>query len=193
MENPATAGFWLSAQQKHVWTLQQAGQAYRSVCLVENGSSQTAETILATLGEVVSRHEILRTIYVRQPGMSFPFQVVLDRATPSLETVNLVGLSAAEQASRIDELFGKEQVQSTGPEQAPILTAKLVSLGSSLFATSSLPSGRTTSSKATTRTPSGAASSGNNTRSLLRRWRYRTSVSRQEVFRLKSGLATWTV
>jgi len=131
MENPATAGFWLSAQQKHVWTLQQAGQAYRSVCLVENGSSQTAETILATLGEVVSRHEILRTIYVRQPGMSFPFQVVLDRATPSLETVNLVGLSAAEQASRIDELFGKEQVQSTGPEQAPILTAKLVSLGSS--------------------------------------------------------------
>ena len=129
MENPATSGFWLSPQQKHVWMLQQAGQAYRSVCLIEIEGPQTAETILTNLERIISRHDILRTVYVRQPGMKFPFQSVVDRANTSVETVDLVGLSTSGQAAKIEELFQQEQIRSFDSERAPFLAAKLVSLG----------------------------------------------------------------
>jgi hypothetical protein len=36
MEN-VTAGFWLSPQQKQVWSAQQEGGAFASVCLVVAG------------------------------------------------------------------------------------------------------------------------------------------------------------
>jgi len=45
MENPAIAGFWLSPQQRHAWTLQQDGSAYRSCCLVLIEGALTGDSL----------------------------------------------------------------------------------------------------------------------------------------------------
>src|SRR5664279_1475227 len=63
MENPGTAGFWLSPQQKHVWTLQQEGRAYGTSCLVLVEGDLSVDNLGCALHQLVARHEILRTVY----------------------------------------------------------------------------------------------------------------------------------
>ena len=130
MESPATTGFWLSPQQRHVWSLQQVGRAYRSVCLAVVEGIESSERLSSALERLVARHEILRTVYLRQPGMLYPFQVILEGAAPSLECIDCAALPASEQASRLDSLFQQEQVRSIGPERLPALKATFVVLGS---------------------------------------------------------------
>lgn len=71
MENPATAGFWLSPQQRHIWALQQKGYANRGRCLVLIEGAVSADDMELCLRRLVARHEILRTVYRHQAGMKF--------------------------------------------------------------------------------------------------------------------------
>ncbi len=129
METPPTAGFWLSPQQKHVWALQQEGMVARAVCLFEVEGAIDGATFSAALRSLTARHEILRTVYVRQTGMKFPFQAVLDVVEPAWQALDFTPLPAAQQASKLNELFEAEQTPSTGPEQPPVLAAKMIVLG----------------------------------------------------------------
>jgi len=129
MHNPGAAGFWLSPQQKRIWTLQQEGSAYRSVCLALIEGAQPIEKFELALRQAVARHEILRTVYVRQPGMKFPFQVVLESADPFVQVFDLSGLPDGKQSEQFEELFRNEQVRSVGPESGPVLVAKLAPCG----------------------------------------------------------------
>src|SRR5271165_6869524 len=115
MECPGTAGFWLSPQQKHVWTLQQEGRAFGTTCLVLVDGALSVENLRRALHQLVGRHEILRTVYRRQAGMKFPFQVVLDGADPAVELVDLSGLSDSEQTEQLETRCRKEQALSLGP------------------------------------------------------------------------------
>ena len=128
MEDPATSGFWLSPQQKHVWTLQESRGARRSVCLNVVEGLESVATIPLAIEHVLARHEILRTVYVRQPGMMFPFQAPLASVTPDVESIDLSGLSVTEQESALNELFRAERLRESLPERSPILTAKLVTM-----------------------------------------------------------------
>src|ERR1035438_779665 len=129
MENPATAGFWLSPQQRHIWALQQKGYAYRGSFLVLIEGAVCADDMERCLRRLVARHEILRTVYRHQAGMKFPFQIVLDGVDPAFEAVDLSALSQSEQCGRLEQLLLDEQVQSAGPEAGPLLTAKFATLG----------------------------------------------------------------
>lgn len=129
MATPVTAGFWLSPQQQQVWTLQQDGRAFRSACWLGINVPLTEQSLMSALRALVARHEILRTVYVRQPGMKFPFQAVLDAADPAVPAIDLSGLTAAEQSAKMDDMLTAQQVASTGPEQPPVVVATLVQLG----------------------------------------------------------------
>ncbi|HEY4932224.1 MAG TPA: amino acid adenylation domain-containing protein [Terriglobales bacterium] len=129
MENPATTGFWLSPQQRRVWEQQQDGVASRSVCLVMIEGSPSVEALDRGLRQLVARHEILRTVYRRQPGMKFPFQVVLPSDQPSVEVKDLSGLSESEQKNQLEDLFRTEQVRASDPETGPVLVATIAVLG----------------------------------------------------------------
>jgi len=131
MVTPVTAGFWLSPQQKYVWTLQQEGQALRAVCLFQLDCAISEQTLASALKQALTRHEILRTIYVHQPGMKFPFQAVVDATDLSLECLDFSDLSASEQPAKLDGIFRGLQVPSVGPEKMPVVTATLVTLGPS--------------------------------------------------------------
>jgi amino acid adenylation domain-containing protein len=129
METPVTAGFWLSPQQKHVWALQQDGGTLRSVCQLRVDRSLTESAVLDALRSLIARQEILRTVYLRQPGMKYPFQAVLDQSEPSLRTLDLTGLSEVQQNAKLDELVQEEQVAVTLPDSSRILSAVFVILG----------------------------------------------------------------
>jgi amino acid adenylation domain-containing protein len=130
METPVTAGFWLSPQQKQVWTLQQDGKALRAAALLTVESDISAATAAAALKSVADRHEILRTVYVRQTGMRFPFQAVLDTAEPEVHVQDLSTLSPSDQTAKLNEIFAAAQSPSTGPERAPIVSLTLSKLAS---------------------------------------------------------------
>ena len=129
METPVTAGFWLSPQQKHVWALQQDGGTLRSVCQLRVDRPLKEASVLEGLRSLIGRHEILRTVYLRQPGMKYPFQAVLDQAEPSLRTVDLSGLSELQQNEKLDEVVHDEQVAVAAPDSSRILSAAFVILG----------------------------------------------------------------
>jgi amino acid adenylation domain-containing protein len=128
MVTPVTAGFWLSPQQKHVWALQQEGRVLRSVCLLQPDCNVSADAFASALKQLAMRHEILRTIYVNQPGMKFPFQAVLDAGEPRIEFLDLTKSSEAEQTVRLDSLFVEFQVPSDGPTKGAAVSATVVAL-----------------------------------------------------------------
>src|SRR5215469_16369617 len=134
MENPATAGFWLSPQQKCVWSLQTAGRAYASACLIFFEEIESPDTLTMAVERLVARHEILRTVYVHQPGMTYPFQVVLENAAPVINSIDMSGTSRDEQTSKLDDLFEAARVRSQDPERAPVVSATVVKLSANGFA-----------------------------------------------------------
>ena len=87
------------------------------------------DNLKRALSQLVARHETLRTVYRRQPGMKFPFQVVLESDDPSLEVTDLSGLSESEQKNQLEELFRHEQLRSGGPEAGPVLAARFAKFG----------------------------------------------------------------
>jgi len=132
MEN-ATAGFWLSPQQKHAWTLQPEGGSLTVVSLVAIEGPLQAEKLQSALERVVSREEILRTVYRRQSGMKVPFQVILDDLKPALKTADLSGLDEAAQHDRIAELLQQERSRNFDLENGPLVYLALVRTGSNRF------------------------------------------------------------
>ncbi|MEG1039168.1 MAG: amino acid adenylation domain-containing protein [Pseudomonas sp.] len=80
--NPSGEIFQTSAQQALALTAQGAaerpGQAWVLLSLAQLADTTTLTQAMRTLGQ---RHEVLRTVYRRLPGMSWPVQAVLDDAS----------------------------------------------------------------------------------------------------------------
>src|SRR5713101_2992550 len=107
MQDPITAGFQLSPQQKHLWSWQGGGQvAVAQVALLLEGKLDV-QRLKDALRKIVGRHEILRTTFQRSSGIKFPFQVVNASAALSWEQVDLSGpLDKATEKARVEELLG---------------------------------------------------------------------------------------
>src|SRR5450755_4409189 len=130
MQEQASAGFWLSPQQKLAWRLQQEGlrQPARAVCLISMEGQVDAGRLQECLREMVSRHEILRTVFRRQTGMKVPFQVVLETAAVDWEEADLSA------KSKLDAVFGAEQNRAFNIEAGPVLRALFIALPQNQFA-----------------------------------------------------------
>jgi len=125
MQEQTSTGFWLSPQQEFVIKSQlSAGQ--RAVCLVSMEGPVAAERIHDSLREMVGRHEILRTVFRRQPGLKVPFQVVLETSEVGWQRVNLGPLTEREYDSQIRRLFHAERIRTRSLEESPVLRALLI-------------------------------------------------------------------
>jgi hypothetical protein len=102
MNSPGTAGFQLSPQQKHLWSLQQDQQFFAQIAVLLEGKLDQ-QRLHAALMKVFHRHEILRTVFHRNPGMKFPFQVVDANATFSCFR-SALGEESSEQSQLQDAL-----------------------------------------------------------------------------------------
>ena len=71
---------------------------------------------------------VLRTAFVWE-GLKRPMQVVRERVSPDLRTIDLRGLSDAERASRVDELLQEDRSRAYRVEKAPLMRVTLLRLG----------------------------------------------------------------
>src|SRR5581483_3673760 len=119
MQQPATAGFQLSSQQKQIWKSQgERRPAMAQMALLLEGPLDSAR-LQAALQKLIERHEILRTSFQRSSGMKFPFQVVHESAP--LQWSEEPGSS-----SEIEESLGAKAVNL---EDVPALMATMVKQG----------------------------------------------------------------
>src|SRR5882724_7319392 len=126
MQKAALEGFSLSPQQKHLWLLQQNSEAYRSQCAISLEGNLNPNALRQSLERLVSRHEILRTSFLRRPGMKIPFQVITNDTTLPWRTLDLRNRSCQEQETEIERLFQAEGRRAFDFERAPLLRCLLV-------------------------------------------------------------------
>ena len=92
MQEPVSAGFPLSLQQRNLWSWQaESDPSVAEIRVLIEGPLEAGK-LRNALEQVVGRHEILRTSFQPSSGMKYPFQVVNANAalTPTTEskTVN---------------------------------------------------------------------------------------------------------
>jgi len=128
-------GYRLSPQQKRLWSLQSGGAATPSRLAILLEGELRADALHAALRRVVARHEILRTVFRRSPGMLFPLQVVLDESEPLWRAVQLKGYDAvtdvrdAETTSRLcADLFREEARATFDLSTGPLVHATLAAV-----------------------------------------------------------------
>jgi amino acid adenylation domain-containing protein len=84
MNAASNQGFRLSAQQEHLWRLQQSapGERFHAVARISIAGDLDPEVLWRALARVVERHEILRTTFQHVPGVTIPLQVIAEEAAP---------------------------------------------------------------------------------------------------------------
>ena len=83
-----SAGFFLSPQQKYIWT--SAASARSQLAVLIDGAFDEPRLKAAFL-EAVSANDALRTVFQRQTGMKLPFQVVPDTSAPVWTPITAAG------------------------------------------------------------------------------------------------------
>jgi amino acid adenylation domain-containing protein len=128
MEAPVIQGYRLSPQQRRLWHMQQGRGTFFSQVAIGIEGELHRDVLANAWSEIVSRHEILRTVFPRTAGISLPLQVIRDVAPPVLEDVDLRDLAAAQQRPRIAELLAGHRSRQVDLESAPVLFLSLVRL-----------------------------------------------------------------
>ncbi|HEX5890277.1 MAG TPA: condensation domain-containing protein, partial [Pyrinomonadaceae bacterium] len=99
-------GFRLSPQQRRLWKLQQdtsGTAAFNSQLVLLVEGELKIEALREALEKVSARHEALRTVFRRLPGVVMPVQVVCEDASLSWEVIDL-----REKNGSVDELIEAE-------------------------------------------------------------------------------------
>jgi len=81
-----TSAFWPSPQQNLIWS--QNGAAWNAVALVLFEGVTSEQHLRISLEKLITRYEVLRTVFRASPGMKIPFQVILPSAPPAWEVVS---------------------------------------------------------------------------------------------------------
>src|ERR1700739_4787136 len=92
MHTTVIEGIRLSPQQRHLWSLRQAGGdqlAYRAQCAVLIEGSLNLQVLRTALLDVSNRHEILRTTFRCPRGMTIPLQWVNEDSVLSIKQYDL--------------------------------------------------------------------------------------------------------
>ncbi len=131
MVHQVIEGYRLSPQQRQLWLRQPAGTTFRAQCAVLLEGSLKIEALQKALEIVIERHEILRTTFQRQPGMTVPLQVIGESYVPSWRTVDLTQMSRQDQTARVEEEFRRERDEPFDLAAGPTLRVVLLSLSAS--------------------------------------------------------------
>ncbi|HBY77714.1 MAG TPA: non-ribosomal peptide synthetase, partial [Cyanobacteria bacterium UBA11148] len=128
MQVQTLQGFRLSPQQKHLWLLQHDSLAYRAQCAIQIEGTIDAKVLKQTLERIVDRHEILRTLFYRKPGIKIPIQVIADQGKISWNQVTIMGLNPRDQSDKIEQLLQEQRNVNFNFEQPSLLQLCLLTL-----------------------------------------------------------------
>src|SRR5215469_12016615 len=127
------AGFSLSPQQQRVWSLLSLGQG--NPCRVQGMITIQGEInpgqLKRSLQMVIAKHEILRTVFRRSPGVKFPFQVILENTASGWEEFEISNLGPAEQGAKLRELADQQRATAFDHELGPPVHGALCKLSAS--------------------------------------------------------------
>jgi amino acid adenylation domain-containing protein/FkbH-like protein len=121
-------GYRLSPHQESFWAAARTHtQAGLNVCCALRCAGEVrAEAVRAAVRTSIARHEILRTVYVRQSGLKMPFQVILEDLSPIWRETDLS--ISEQQEAQLRELFESESKQKFDLESGPVVAAHWVTL-----------------------------------------------------------------
>lgn len=123
-QEQAIEGYRLSPQQRRSWQLQQESHSGCAQCAVLIEGRLDHEALQEALRVVVNRHEILHTTFLRQPGRSFPLQIIEASSSLSWHEVKRDDLDDAEQ--QLEELYANEKHRAFDLQKGPLLRATLI-------------------------------------------------------------------
>ncbi|MGK4003932.1 amino acid adenylation domain-containing protein [Sorangium sp. So ce1036] len=122
---PSLQGVRLSPQQRRLWALHRSGTTVVTRGLIRLEGDLDPARLAGALGEVVARHEILRTAFRRDPRLKFPLQAA-SGAPPAWRRVDLGGRAAGEQEARVEALWREAARLTVDLERGPLLHVWLV-------------------------------------------------------------------
>jgi amino acid adenylation domain-containing protein len=125
-----TEGYRLAPQQKHLWSLQQDSQTYRSQCAILLQGDLKVGRLREALQDLVDNYEILRTTFHSEPTAQTVMQVIAADSTPGWREVDLESHNLQEQEQQIAALFRQEGESGFDFEHGPLLKVCLARLAS---------------------------------------------------------------
>jgi amino acid adenylation domain-containing protein len=130
MQDLTGQGFRLSSQQKELWSLQGAGkQSFYAVCAISIEGDLKLVELEEAVRNIVKRHEILRTTFLRPAGIKTAFQVVGGEAQFLCEPLDLSNLLPEKQEAEIETRIVEETKKPFDLERGPVLRVVLIKLG----------------------------------------------------------------
>jgi amino acid adenylation domain-containing protein len=120
----------LSFAQQRLWLLNQLepdSPAYNIPVAVRLNGELKVAALERTLGEIIKRHEVLRTTFTVKDGQ--PVQVIHPATTFRLPLIDLSALPEAEREREASALAAREAGRSFDLAQGPLLRATLLKLG----------------------------------------------------------------
>ena len=107
----SVAGYRLSASQKTLWSLQQTTESHPFTALgaILIEGPLNARRLQQAVEQLVRRHEILRTTFIRPAGIKTPFQVVAEEPRFLWSDVDVSDLEPTEQELRIAEQIAQHR------------------------------------------------------------------------------------
>jgi amino acid adenylation domain-containing protein len=122
----AIQGLRPSPQQKRLWLSQPEGSLFQSHGAILITGPLEPAALQAALQTVVDRHEILRTVFRRTPGITVPIQIIQEHSTPVWQEASLDTASGQPIEAQINQRFQQMEAQPLDMEQGPLLRATLL-------------------------------------------------------------------
>jgi amino acid adenylation domain-containing protein len=126
-------GYRLSPQQQRIWQLHRNGFPVRSQCAIALEGNLRPDALREAVQDVVGRHEILRTVFYRSPGITMPIQMIAENGATGWQGFDWSAMSAPEQDAALEALFAQEERHASEAEHEPVLRAALVTLAPQRF------------------------------------------------------------
>ena len=133
LENQVIEGFRLSPQQKRLWLLQQDNPVYRVQGAILLEGNLKSEALQAALQQVINRHEILRTAFLRPQSITTPIQVIKASSPLLCNQIDLSAWEAQQQLSQIDYLLQQEKFMPFDLETGVNLRCSLLKLSTQKY------------------------------------------------------------
>lgn len=137
MNRQMIGGYELSSQQKRLWILMQERSIHHAGCAVVLEGALKINALRDAIRQVIDRHEILRTTFHRQRGISFPLQIISDSSFSNsgaqdtlsfLQSIDLSNLNVPQQTARVAELFQGTSARPFNDEDDPPVRFVLIKL-----------------------------------------------------------------
>jgi hypothetical protein len=123
--SPAGLVFEISVQQKYTWLIDEQGPPNACGRFTITGPLH-ADALQAAIAQVVERHEILRSTFLRIPGLKLPRQSIAADVRWIWQITDLTTTEA--QAPALQRLFEEARRRPFDLEHGPTVRAELVRL-----------------------------------------------------------------